>query len=150
VWGGRTRNLRKDKKGLAKFVHSFDLFMECWAVNKSTGVSPPGLYDGACASAGCCIYVYGGYDGSKGYSYLHQLDTRSWKWRLLSAAGPMKKTGSGMVTHNDMLVLFGGYGTPSGPTQPGSEYIKDSSGLRGWTNELHVFDPRGGENWLDT
>ena len=40
---------------------------------------------------------------------------------------------------------------PSGPTQPGAEFIKDSrfTDGRGWTNELHVFDVQKGEGgWL--
>ena len=40
---------------------------------------------------------------------------------------------------------------PSGPTQPGAEFIKNSEVTdgRGWTNELHVFDVQKGEGgWL--
>lgn len=146
VWGGRTKNFNKDLKGLRTCIFSFDLFFETWSQTKCIGIPPPGLYDCACASAGHFIYVYGGYDGTTGYSNLHQLDTQSWKWKQLSIAGPMRKTGSGMVAYNGKLILFGGFGVPSGPTQQGSEYIQDNTGHRGWTNELHVYDTKEGEN----
>ena len=54
----------------------------------------------------------------------------------------MRKITYGMVAHDSKLVLFGGYGVPSGPTQAGSEFVtySDSTIGEGWTNELHVFD----------
>lgn len=148
VWGGRTKDFHNEMRTLASSIYSFDQFMESWAQNKCSGDPPPGLYDGACTSAGHYLYVYGGYDGAEANSYLHQLDTNLWKWKQLSNAGPMKKTGCGMVAHNGKLVLFGGFGAPSGPTQPGAEYITDTSGLRGWTNELHLYDPKEGKSCI--
>ena len=142
VWGGRTKKFLERKSELASSVHGFNQFLELWAENESSGVPPLGLYTGACASAGHHVYVYGGYDGSHDQGSLHQLDTRSWTWEQLSSAGPMRKVGCGMVAHDSKLVLFGGYGYPSGPTQTGAEFVKDSkytSGVR-WTNELHLFD----------
>jgi hypothetical protein len=54
----------------------------------------------------------------------------------------MKKAGSGMIAYDSKLVLYGGYGPPSYPTQPGSEFIKDSryTDGDGWTNEVHTFE----------
>ena len=51
-----------------------------------------------------------------------------------------------MVAYGNKLVLFGGYGIPSGPTQPGAEFVKNTSFTdgRGWTNELHSFDLKTG------
>ena len=147
VWGGVTKDFRKEKSELASSVHCFDPLLEFWDVKKSSGVTPPGLYDGACASAGHHVYLYGGSDGSHRHSFLHQLDTRSWTWKQLSSAGPMRKMGCGMVAHDSKLVLFGGYGFPSGPIQPGAEFIKNSrfTDGRGWTNEVHTFDLKEGE-----
>ena len=140
MWGGYTKDFFERKSELASSVHSFDQFLELWAENESSG--PPGLIDGACASAGHHVYVYGGDDGSYSQGSLHQLDTRSWTWKQLSSAGPMRNQGCGMVAHDSKLVLFGGYGVPSGPTQPGAEFVKNSkyTSGEGWTNELHVFD----------
>ena len=52
----------------------------------------------------------------------------------------MRKQGSGMVAFGDCLGVFGGYGEPQGPTQPGS-FIKQIEyyGSIGWTNEFHVY-----------
>ena len=69
-------------------------------------------------------------------------------WTRLPS-GPMKKCGSGMIVYDSKLVLFGGLGIPSGPTQPGSEFIvkeSDTDGL-GWTNELHTYNLKEGETF---
>ena len=147
VWGGRTKDFLKEKSELASSVHCFHPLLEFWDVNKIGGVPPPGLSTGSCASAGHHVYLYGGSDGSHRQSSLHQLDTRSWTWKQLSSAGPMRKVSCGMVAHDSKLVLFGGYGYPSGPTQPGAEFIKDSKFTdgRGWTNEVHTFNLKEGE-----
>ena len=147
VWGGRTKDFLKEKSELASSIHSFDPFLEFWDKNKLSGDPPPGLYHGACASAGHHVYLYGGTDGSCYQSSLHQLDTRSWTWKQLSSAGPMWKSACEMIAHDSKLVLFGGYGVPSGPIQPGAEFIKSSrfTDGRGWTNEVHTFDLKEGE-----
>jgi hypothetical protein len=61
----------------------------------------------------------------------------------------MRKRGSRMVICDNKLVLFGGYGHPTGPTQPGAEFVKDDryTDDAGWTNELHTFDLKEGE-WV--
>ena len=149
VYGGRTKDSLKEKSGLiASSVHSFDGFPESWSEPEGTGgVPPPGLSSGACASAGHHMYVYGGTDGSGYHSSLHELDTRTWTWKQLSSCGPMRKVGCGMVAHGSSLVLFGGYGIPSGPTQPEAEFVKNSKYTDGvgWTNELHTFNLIKGE-----
>ena len=147
MWGGRTKDFLEEKSELASSVHSFDPLLEFWDVNKISGVPPPGPRSGAFASAGHYVYLYGGTDESRFHSSLHQLDTRSWTWKQLSSAGPMRKVACGMVAHDSKLVLFGGYGVPSGPTQPGAEFIKNSRFTYGvgWTNEVHTFDLKEGE-----
>ena len=147
VYGGRTNDFRKEKSGLASSVHSFDGLLESWYRKDTGGVPLPGLYHGACASDGHYVYVYGGSNGSARQGFLHQLDTRTWTWKQLSSSGPMRKTGCKMVAYGSNLVLFGGRGIPSGPTQPGAEFVKKSNYTdgRGWTNELHTFDLIKGE-----
>ena len=142
IFGGRTRGF---KSAIATCVHSFDPFQESWSEDKCSGVPPPGLYYGACASAAHHVYVYGGHDGSAYQSSLHQLDTRTWTWKQLSGTGPMRKGGCGMVAYDSRLALFGGFGPSSSPTQPGAEYIKEGDGNNGWTNELQIFDLKEGE-----
>ena len=55
----------------------------------------------------------------------------------------MRKQGSGMVVFRDCLGVFGGFGEPQGPTQPGS-FMKSSYISNGWTNEFHVYHLREG------
>lgn len=145
VWGGRTKDFDKERSGLASTVHTFHSELGCWVENECTGAPPPGIYGCACTSAGHQVYMYGGSDGSQ---CLHKLNTRSWTWEQLSSAGPTKKSGCGMVTYDSKLVLFGGYGYSSSPTQPGAEFLRDTKFTdgRGWTNEVHTFDPKEGES----
>ena len=51
----------------------------------------------------------------------------------------MRKTGSGMVAFGDCLGVFGGFGEPQGPTQPGAFIKLSGSASFGWTNEFHVY-----------
>ena len=149
VWGGHTKDFNKKKDVLASSVSFFDPVLESWADNQCSGPPPPGLYYGACASAGHHLYQYGGGDGPKWHGSLHQLDTKSWTWRQLSNAGPMKgHVSCGMVAYGSNLVIFGGCGIPSGPTQPGAEFIKNSrfTDGTGWTNEFHTFNLQEGED----
>ena len=55
----------------------------------------------------------------------------------------MRKSGSGMVALGDYLGVFGGYGEPQGPTQPGS-FIKSRWSSNGWTNEFHIYHLKEG------
>ena len=89
--------------------------------------------------------MYGGRDGSRVLNSLHQLDTQSWTWSELTKSGP-----SGMIAFDRKLLVFGGYGIPSGPTQSVAKFIKNSnfSDGRGWTNEIHLFDLKEGEGVL--
>ncbi len=146
MWGGF--NVKK-KSDLASSIHRFDPLLESWENNNiNSGPAPPGLYNGACASAGHQLYHYGGSGGSQRQGSLHQLDTKTSRWKRLSGpGGPMRKIGCGMVAYKSRLVLFGGYGAPSGPTPPGAEFAQDTrfNNGDGWTNELHIFDLEGGE-----
>ena len=51
-----------------------------------------------------------------------------------------RKVGCGIVHFNhNKLAVIGGYGYPTGPTQPGSAFIRKTDGS-GMSNEFHVFD----------
>ena len=145
VSGGRTKGSTGEK---GELVHTFNQLSESWSSKQCQGPSPPdGLRSGASGYAGHHLYLYGGSDGSRYYNSLHLLDTRSWTWSHLSSAGPMRKGGCRMVTYDETLLCFGGYGIPSGITQPGAEFTKSSKFTdgRGWTNEFHAYDLKQGE-----
>ena len=146
VFGGRTKDFRKEKSEIRASVHTFNQCVETWKVKITLGEPPPGLYDGACAIIHNKMYMYGGNDGTCFQDSLHQLDLDSFKWSQL-LNGPMKKTGCRMASYSGNLILFGGYGIPSGPTQPGARFVKStrSTDGRGWTNELHMFNVQEGE-----
>ena len=158
MWGGRTEDFKKGE--VASSVHQFNQRSETWTINSCNGSPPTSRHEGASAPAGHSIYMYGGrdgrHDGSRFLNSLHQLDTHSWTWNELTKSdpmrktGPMRKVGCGMIKIDGKLLLFGGYGIPSGPTQPGATFIRnyDYSDGRGWTNELHLFDLKEGESVL--
>ena len=147
VWGGCTNNFREERDRLISSFHSFDPLKESWTSKSCSGLRSGhhGIYDCASASAGHFIYMYGGSDGVKWHSSLYRLDTRSGKWKELSGTGPMEKVDCSIVATSEKLVLFGGYGISSGPSQPGAKFVRSKNSLgRGWTNELHVFDLKEG------
>ena len=147
LWGGCTEDFSKEKNVLASALHSFHPVLESWEQCECSGHLPPALFWGACASTRGNLYLYGGTDGSGYQGCLYQLDIKSRKWQQLSSDGPMRKYACGMITYGKKLVLFGGCGFPSGPTQPGAQFVRDircNDGI-GWTNELHMFDLEDGE-----
>ena len=147
LWGGRVQDFTASgRRKLTSTVDIFDPYLETWEEHPTTGVPPPGLYFGACTSLLDSLYWFGGWDGSCRYNSLHRLDTTTLEWReiqpLNQADGPMRKIGCGMVSFlQDQLAVFGGYGIPTGPTQPGAMFTKSThyTDGRGWSSELHVF-----------
>ena len=145
--GGRIQDFSASgRRKLTSTVEIFDPHLETWEEHHTTGVPPPGLYFGACTSLLDSLYWFGGYDGSSYHNSLHRLDTTTLEWReiqpLNQADGPMRKAGCGMVTFlQDQLAVFGGYGIPTHPTQPGAMFTKntDFTDGRGQSNELHLF-----------
>lgn len=120
-------------------------YLEQWEEVIAKGPSPPGLYNGSCSSVGHHLYVYGGTDGNQPKHSLYELNTTTSTWTQLgTSAGPMAKINCGMVSHGEDLVLFGGFGVPSAPTQPGAEFI-ESVKYAAWSNELHRFNLKEGE-----
>ena len=147
LWGGRVQDFSESgRRKLTSTVEVFDPHLETWEECHTTGVPPLGLYNGACTSLLDSLYWFGGFDGISYYNSFHTLDTTTLEWRELQplnqADGPMRKGGCGMVSFlQNKLAVFGGYGIPTGPTQPGAMFTKstDFTNGSGWSNELHVF-----------
>ena len=79
---------------------------------------------------------YGGYDGESRFGSLHQLNTTTLNWEELyqcTPQGPMAKSGCGLALfHGNKAALFGGYGIPIGPTQPGSALTMQGHWMVRW------------------
>ena len=144
VWGGCVQDFSASgRRKLPSTIEIFDPYLETWEKHPTTGVPPPGLCFGACTSLLDSLYWFGGYDGSTYYNSLHRLDTTTLEWRELQSLNqadePMRKAAYGMVSFlQDKLAVFGGYGVPTGRTQPGAVFTDFTDG-RGWSNEIHVF-----------
>ena len=105
------------------------------------------------APAGALQISFGGFDGrgpdgSEFYNALHKLKGGS-QWievcRHNRKAGfPMAKYGAMMVAYGDNLAVFGGYGIPHRPIQPGSSFESFVDG-EGWTNEFHIYNVKEGK-----
>ena len=147
LWGGCVLDFSEsDRRMVASTVEIFDPKLQTWERHSTTGVPPPGLCDGACTSLLDSLYWFGGDDGKYLHNSLYCLDTTTLEWRkvqpLNKADGPMGKILCGMVSFlQDHLAIFGGYGIPTGPIQPGATFIQRhiGSGI-GLSNELQVFD----------
>ena len=153
VWGGETPEFYSNDASRIQFasvVEQFDTHSEVWHQRHTLGSPHAGLSAAACTSSGNYLFVYGGccddtYVNISGV--LSCLDTKTLTWSQLCPAGttgePMRKTTCGMIYfYHNKLAVIGGYGLPSGPTQPGSTFIRNTGFTdgRGWTNEIHVFD----------
>ena len=153
LWGGVTEDFSESsKRKLASMVEIYDPYLEMWEQRATTGVLPRGLYAGGCTSLNETILWYGGYDDKSWFGTLHQLNTVTLNWDELHhdspLQGPMAKSSCGLVSfQGNKLGLFGGYGLPTGPTQPGATFTRDTSysDASGWTNEFHLFHLHGQE-----
>ena len=147
MWGGRTEDFSESgRKKLASMVDIYDPYLEAWQQEATTGVPPPGLYNGGCTGVQESVLWYGGFDGKSCFDTLHQLNTTSLKWEELhpnnTFQGPMAKYGCGLASfQGNKVALIGGIGIPTGPTQSGSTFTRNVgfSDGRGWTNEFHLF-----------
>ena len=112
---------------------------EKWMKQVTKGLHPPaGLDNGGCTISGQCLYLFGGEDGVSDHGGLYELDINNWLWRKVcegDACGPGKKAGCRIISHQDRLLVVGGYydKTPSS-RQAGANYEGR------WTNEVHSYD----------
>ena len=148
LWGGCVHDFSESgRRKLASTMDIFDPYLETWEEHPTTGVPPPGLYDGVCTSLLNSLYWFGGYDSRCFHNSLHKLDSTTLEWSEIQPTnqddGPMRKAGCGMVSFlQDKLAMFGGYGIPTGSIQPGATFTKSAmfTGGKGWNNELHLFN----------
>ena len=146
IWGGLTQDFYQGGKDILRStLNVFDHYLETWEEQRTSGVPPRGLLDGAYTAHRDLFYSFAGSDGFEHMNSLHVLDTNLLVWRDVShfETSPTPKTGCGMVFFGShYLATIGGYGLPTQPLQHGSTFIKnpDYTDGRGWTDEFHVFD----------
>ena len=151
VRGGLTADFdlysEDEKIELATCIEQFDPYLEVWRQLNTSGTPHPGLVTPCCMSFGEHVYMYGGYSGKRYEGVLSCLNVKTLTWSLLSPetdGGPMKKWSCGMFMFKcgDKIAVIGGYGIPTGPTQPGATFTRSTKYTdgRGWSNEFHVFD----------
>ena len=149
VRGGRTRDLESGLKDarikLANSIELFDQYLEVWRQLNTTGTPHPGLYLAACASVADDVYMYGGNSGERIEGVLSYFDMKKLTWSQLcpeaTAGAPMRKGGCGLIIVHKNIIVIGGYGIPTGLTQLGASFIKNTKSTdgSGWTNEIHSF-----------
>ena len=132
-WGGKTWDQAKRKYVPAadlEYLFELDVARDKWKKHLLKGQHPPGVFQGACAVVGDCLYLYGGCDKeSKLTCSMFELNLNTKSWRELSCPGTggPKKLSCGMVAYNSTLIIYGGRADD------------------GVTNELHMFDLKAGE-----
>jgi len=145
LWGGLTKDSSR-----SEVINIFDSYTEMWKERSTTGVPPPGQYDGCFAVVGSNLYYFRGHDGRKYFSSVHELQLSNLEWNEImqsnTAKGPLPKCGCGMVAYQQQLALIGGYGSaPTVPLQSGAEFIKNTEHPeRGWNNQFHLFSIKEG------
>ena len=145
LWGGLTKDSSR-----SEVINSFDSYTEMWKERSTTGVPPLGQYGGSFTVVGSNLYYFGGLNGRKFFSSVHELQLSNLEWNKImqfnTADGPLPKVGCGMVAYQQQLAVIGGYGSaPIGSLQSGAEFIKDIDYPgKGWNNEFHLFSIREG------
>ena len=149
VRGGRTLDSESGSMDarikLANSIELFDPYLEVWRQLNTTGTPHPGLEGATCASVADDVYMYGGSSGERFEGVLSYFDMKKLTWSQLcpeaTAGAPMRKLGCGLVIVHGNIIVIGGYGIPTGPTQLGASFIKNNnvSDGGGWTNEIHSF-----------
>ena len=150
--------MSKYENDLMKDVYIFDHESNKWEKQTTEGEPPSNRF--ACAHANDLsrVYIFGGRgtDGKDRYNELYCLDLKIMKWTMCNNKSdevntPGCKSGAGMVVWKGKLVLFGGYGYPQNNLQNENTFCHDpecKDGKMGWTNDLHVYDPKKSEYWL--
>ena len=143
--GGLTKDSSR-----SEVINIFDSYAEIWKERSTTGVPPPGQYAGSFTAVGSNLYYFGGDDGRKYFSSVHELQLSNLEWNEImqsnTAEGPLPKCGCGMVAYQQQLAVISGFGSvPTGPLQSGGEFIESiNKPGKGWNNQFHLFSIKEG------
>ena len=150
VWRGST-NLRSHDAVAQdeNTLYSLDMTTLKWTSHPTKGKTPRAKGGMEMCVIDQVIYVFGGWIMFGRCNDVHCLPLDSMTWSELKAVNPkdapLNKDKFGMVEYDGKLCIFAGYAEsdPMRQSKPGVLFINyDSDGFKGWTNELHVFDPK--------
>ena len=149
VWRGSTNISTHAAAAIdEKTLYSLDVATLKWTANPTKGAVPR-----AKAGMGMCvidqlIYVFGGWITFGRCNDVHCLSLDNMTWSELEPVNPrnapLRKDKFGMVEYEGKLCIFGGAAEsdPMRRNRPGVFFVNYDSYGFGWTNELHVFDPK--------
>ena len=146
VWRGSTNLVYNAAE--ESTLYSLDVATLKWTSNATKGKTPR-----AKAGMGMCaidqvIYVFGGWIMYGRCNDVHCLPLDSMTWSELKPVNPedapLKKDKFGMVEYEGKLCIFAGAAEsdPMRRAKPRVTFVNYDSYGFGWTNELHVFDPK--------
>jgi len=110
---------------------------------------PPGNCGVAMCSVGEALYTFGGWVGHPilrlyRTNALHKLELQDMLWRKVEPVnpkdGPGMKDKCGMVVHDNMLCIFGGYGYETEHQVKNNLLNRSPGEILCWTSELHLYD----------
>ena len=134
----------KDENGL----YSLDVVTLKWTLHPTKGKMPRGKAGMGMCAIDQVIYVFGGWITFGRCNDVHCLPLDSMIWSELKAVNPkdapLRKDKFGMVEYDGKLCIFAGAAEsdPMRHSRPGVSFVNYDSYGFGWTNELHVFDPK--------
>ena len=150
VWRGST-SVRNQYDAVVKeenTLYSLDVATLQWTAHITKGKIPE-----AKAGMGMCvidqiIYVFGGWVTFGRCNDVHCLTLDTMTWSEVKPVNPndapLRKDKFGMVEYEGKLCIFGGAAEsdPMRRDRLGVVFVNYNSYGFGWTNELHVFDPK--------
>ena len=126
------------------------LYLCRWEQHPTIGTPPLAVYGYGCCAIKHSIYYFGGHCGHEEcrHNSLNILNVKDFSWKEIFSTtaefGPMKKSGSSLISFDSVLLTVGGVGrSPPRNPPPSATYEKHSNNLV-YTNEHLVYDTEGG------
>ena len=111
--------------------------------------TPPPCIDARCAVLDGIVYSFGGCTDMGTWSCLNDvyaLDIEEMQWKRVQTKGnkPSERTGCGMCTIQNSLLVIGGYGKQAQEMLPMGSQFKENTEYDnnyGWSNDVLLFSP---------
>jgi N-acetylneuraminic acid mutarotase len=134
----------------------YNVDLNVWKQMSTGDVYPPGTSGASAVTIRGEIYMQGGHTDQGNTNSIWKLSWQngSLRWHEIKIGNqltcPSPRDKHVCWEYDDRLWQFGGFGPPtSGYSNAYGDFIPDgdSSPIKGWNNQLHVFDPVT-ENWM--